>query len=179
MASFSCGKTISAAPMAVSAVPTPGSMTRPNRFSYRMPSKMTQSPNGISNTDGRYRVNVHASGTGESQPPKNRMVARHETVIMLVYSAIKNIANLKLAYSVWNPATSSDSASGKSNGARFVSAIAATKKQAKPRICGQMFQLKIPCQPKIPGPDCASMIFFILKRPAISSTSTTDLVLDS
>src|SRR6266436_3876550 len=75
---------------------------------------------------------------------------------MLVYSAIKNIANLKLAYSVWKPATSSDSASGRSNGARLVSAMAATKKQKKPRICGQMFQLKIPCQPKIPGPACAS-----------------------
>src|SRR5229473_7312829 len=101
---------------------------------------------------------------------------RHETVIMLVYSAMKNIANLKLAYSVWKPATSSDSASGRSKGTRFVSATAATKKQKNPRSCGQMFQLKIPPQPKIPGPDCASIIFFKLKLPAISNTPTTDIV---
>jgi len=33
-------------------------------------------------------------------PPQNMIVQRQETVIMLVYSAIKNMANLKLAYSV-------------------------------------------------------------------------------
>ncbi|CFS31940.1 Uncharacterised protein [Mycobacterium tuberculosis] len=32
-----------------------------------------------------------------------------------------NIANFNDEYSVWNPATSSPSASGKSNGARLVS----------------------------------------------------------
>jgi hypothetical protein len=37
-------------------------------------------------------------GKGESQPPKNRIVARQDTVIMLEYSAMKNIANLKLEY---------------------------------------------------------------------------------
>ena len=67
------------------------------------------------------------AGKGESQPPKNRIVARQETVIMLAYSAMKNIANLKLEYSVWNPATSSVSASGRSNGTRLVSATAAVK----------------------------------------------------
>ena len=41
---------------------------------------------------------------------------------MLAYSPIKNIANFMLEYSVWNPATSSVSASGRSKGARFVSA---------------------------------------------------------
>src|SRR5258708_34139041 len=72
------------------------------------------------------------------------MEHRHEMVIMLVYSAMKNMANLKLAYSVWNPATSSDSASGKSKGTRLVSATAAVKKQKKPRSCGQTFQLNRP-----------------------------------
>jgi len=38
------------------------------------------------------------------------------------YSARKNNANPILAYSTLNPDTSSDSASGKSKGARFVSA---------------------------------------------------------
>ncbi len=49
------------------------------------------------------------------------MVARAETVTMLMYSARKNIANLNEEYSVWKPPTSSDSASGRSNGARLVS----------------------------------------------------------
>ncbi len=53
---------------------------------------------------------------------------------MLVYSAMKNIANLKLEYSVWNPATSSDSASGRSKGTRLVSAMAEMKKQMNPTI---------------------------------------------
>src|SRR6266404_3151043 len=119
-----------------------------------MPSQITQRPNGISSSDGRWCVNVHVVGNGESQPPKKRIEHRQETVIMLVYSAMKNMANLKLAYSVWKPATSSDSASGRSNGTRLVSATAAMKKQRKPRICGKgpakMFQRKMPLQPKRP-----------------------------
>src|SRR5207249_10724157 len=92
---------------------------------------------------------------------------------MLVYSAMKNIANLKLAYSVWKPATSSDSASGKSNGTRFVSATAATKKQKNPKICGHTFQPKIP---RSAWRASASIICFKLKLPAISSTPTTDIL---
>src|SRR3954454_21128425 len=61
------------------------------------------------------------SGHGARQPPRNSVVASAETVVMLMYSARKNIANLIDAYSVWNPPTSSPSASGRSNGARLVS----------------------------------------------------------
>src|ERR1700749_4665695 len=60
-------------------------------------------------------------GHGACQPPRKRVVARAETVTMLMYSARKNMANLNEEYSVWNPPTSSDSASGRSNGARLVS----------------------------------------------------------
>lgn len=49
------------------------------------------------------------------------MVASAETVTMLTYSASMNIANFSDEYSVWKPPTSSPSASGRSNGARFVS----------------------------------------------------------
>src|SRR6266849_10104900 len=107
---------------------------------------MTHRPPAASSAVGRKRVQANNgdSGKGESQPPKNRIVARHETVTMLAYSPRKNIANLKLAYSVWNPATNSDSASGRSNGRRLVSAMAAVKKQRNPTICGngpeKMFQ---------------------------------------
>ena len=45
---------------------------------------------------------------------------------MFVYSARKYSAQRKPLYSVMYPATSSDSASGRSNGARLVSAIDAT-----------------------------------------------------
>ena len=60
-------------------------------------------------------------GHGARQPPRNSVVASAETVTMLMYSARKNMANLNEEYSVWNPPTSSDSASARSNGARFVS----------------------------------------------------------
>ena len=72
-------------------------------------------------------MKVQESGKGESQPPKKRMVARQDTVIMFAYSAMKNIANLKLEYSVWKPPTSSVSPSGRSKGARLVSAMADMK----------------------------------------------------
>lgn len=43
-------------------------------------------------------------------------------MMMLAYSAKKNIANGPAAYSTLNPETSSDSPSVRSNGARLVSA---------------------------------------------------------
>ena len=49
------------------------------------------------------------------------MTASAETVIMFMYSAMKNMAKRIEEYSVWNPPTSSPSASGRSNGARLVS----------------------------------------------------------
>ena len=61
------------------------------------------------------------SGHGARQPPRNSVVASAETVTMLTYSARKNSANFSEEYSVWNPPTSSPSASGRSNGARLVS----------------------------------------------------------
>src|SRR5918995_626983 len=61
------------------------------------------------------------SGHGHIPLPRNSVVAIAETVTMLTYSARKNSANFNDEYSVWNPPTSSDSASGRSNGARLVS----------------------------------------------------------
>src|ERR1700742_4623737 len=60
-------------------------------------------------------------GHGACQPPRKSVVASAETVTMLMYSARKNMANLNEEYSVWKPPTSSDSASGRSKGARLVS----------------------------------------------------------
>ena len=64
---------------------------------------------------------IMLSGHGACQPPRNSVVASAETVVMLTYSASMNIANFSDEYSVWNPPTSSPSASGRSNGARLVS----------------------------------------------------------
>src|SRR3954453_6230061 len=74
----------------------------------------------------RTPLSISDSGHGQRQPPRNNVVASAATVVMLTYSARKNIANLMEEYSVWNPATSSLSASGRSNGARLVSPTIAT-----------------------------------------------------
>ena len=66
------------------------------------------------------------SGQGARQPPRNMVAARAETVVMLTYSASMNMANFSDEYSVWNPPTSSPSASGRSKGARLVSPTMAT-----------------------------------------------------
>ena len=50
-----------------------------------------------------------------------------ETIVTSPYSERKKIAQRMPEYSVRNPATSSDSASGRSNGLRFVSASAAMR----------------------------------------------------
>ena len=63
------------------------------------------------------------NSNGACHPPKNNTVATQDTKIILPYSARKKNANRIPLYSVKNPATNSLSASGKSNGVRFVSAI--------------------------------------------------------
>src|ERR1700733_4383964 len=85
---------------------------------------------------GAAKSEPYASGHKGCQPPRNRSVAMEQTVIMLAYSAIKNAAKVMLLYSTWKPATSSFSASGKSNGMRLVSANAAIMKIMKLKIWG-------------------------------------------
>lgn len=63
----------------------------------------------------------------KSQPPKNIKTQKVLIKIIEPYSAKKNRAKPILAYSTLNPETNSDSASGKSNGARLVSAKIETK----------------------------------------------------
>lgn len=58
--------------------------------------------------------------------PKNNILKNADIVNILAYSPKKKKANGTAPCSVIKPATNSDSASGKSNGARFVSAIADT-----------------------------------------------------
>jgi hypothetical protein len=63
----------------------------------------------------------------DSQPPMKIRTVKVLIAIIEPYSAKKNKAKPILEYSTLNPDTSSDSASGKSNGARFVSAKIETK----------------------------------------------------
>src|ERR671921_12002 len=98
----------------------------------------------------------NVSGHGNIPPPRNSVVAIAETVTMLTYSARKNSANFSDEYSVWNPPTSSDSASGRSNGARFVSPTIAMTNTTK---------LGTSSQPNQPD-DCAATMSAVDSDPA-------------
>ena len=78
-------------------------------------------------------------------------------------------ANIKLEYSVWKPATSSDSASGRSKGTRFVSANAAIRKNRNAKICGKGMAMTNQFQNP---PACASVIFTRLSEPDRRMTPT-------
>src|SRR5262249_13937094 len=68
------------------------------------------------------------AGPGPFQPPRNKVTATQQIAITFMNSPRKNRPNFMLEYSVWKPATSSASASGRSNGARLVSASAVIMK---------------------------------------------------
>src|ERR1700722_2238740 len=65
---------------------------------------------------------------GDSQPPRNRMLIRPQSMMTFIYSARKKSRKGPEEYSTKNPATSSDSASKRSKGGRWVSARDETKK---------------------------------------------------
>src|SRR5215475_14505196 len=103
--------------------------------------------------------------TGGSQPPKNRMVAIAHIVVMATYSPSMNRRYGVDPYSTMKPATSSDSASTRSNGGRFVSASAEMKKTTNIGNSGNQYQLNSPY-----FPSCATTIADRFKDPAHSST---------
>nr|YP_010194629.1 hypothetical protein LKZ09_mgp05 [Conidiobolus polyspermus]QZZ81368.1 hypothetical protein [Conidiobolus polyspermus] len=70
---------------------------------------------------------IHLLSIGTKYPPKNNIDVTTDINIIFPYSPKKKYAKDNDECSVINPATSSDSASGKSNGALFVSANAAIK----------------------------------------------------
>src|SRR3712207_5284113 len=74
---------------------------------------------------------THVKGAkpkGGSHPPRNMMVISAHMSTMATYSPSMNSRKGVEEYSTMKPATSSDSASGRSKGGRFVSAIAEMKK---------------------------------------------------
>src|SRR5256885_16935582 len=106
-----------------------------------------------------------ATGNGGSQPPRNRIVAIAHMVRIAMYSPRKNSRNGVEEYSTAKPATSSDSASTRSNGGRLVSARADTKKITNIGNSGSQNQLNRPYLPI-----CASTMADRFSEPANSST---------
>src|SRR3954452_2944795 len=106
-----------------------------------------------------------ATGNGGSQPPRNRIVAIAHMVVIAMYSPRKNSRNGVEEYSTAKPATSSDSASTRSNGARLVSASAETKKITNIGNSGSQYQSNSP-----QSPSCARTMVLRLSEPASSST---------
>src|SRR5918997_3766364 len=106
-----------------------------------------------------------AKGIGDSQPPRNRIVPSAHMVMMATYSPSMKSRYGVEEYSTAKPATSSDSASGRSNGGRLVSAMAEMKKITNIGNSGSQYQ---PRMPSIES--CASTIRDRLREPAHIST---------
>src|SRR5262245_12878275 len=106
-----------------------------------------------------------ATGEGGIQPPRKRIVAIAHMVAIAMYSPRKNSRNAVAEYSTAKPATSSDSASTRSNGGRFVSANADTKNTTNIGNNGSQYHSNSPYLPS-----CASTMAESRSEPATSST---------
>src|SRR6476619_8105193 len=105
------------------------------------------------------------TGKGGSQPPRNKMVHMAHMVAMATYSPSMNIMYGVEPYSTMKPATSSDSASTRSNGGRFVSARAEMKNTTNMGKSGNQYQLNSPY-----FPSCAVTMAVKFSDPAQRST---------
>ena len=72
-------------------------------------------------------------------PPRNRIAVKVDIRTILPYSARKKNTKIIPECSVMKPATSSDSAYGRSNGVRFVSASAEMKNRIKIGSSGTIY----------------------------------------
>jgi hypothetical protein len=89
--------------------------------------KNTISNKALTNEEVEYKESTSKS-INELLPPKKKITNKQLINKMLAYSPRKNAAKRKAEYSTLYPATNSASASGKSNGARLVSAKIDIKK---------------------------------------------------
>src|SRR3954451_6038325 len=127
----------------------------------------------MKNTNSALSTNQRTPGTqvnggygmGGSQPPMNRIVVIAHMVAIATYSPSMNIMYGVEPYSTMKPATSSDSASTRSNGGRFVSASAETKNTMNIGNSGSQYQ---PRRPK--RVFCASTMWGRRSEPTKSST---------
>src|SRR6476661_4190039 len=108
-----------------------------------------------------------ANGIGESQPPKNSTVMIAHMPTMATYSPSMNSRYGVEEYSTMKPATSSDSASTRSKGGRFVSANAEMKKMMNIGNSGSQYQPSMPARVS-----CARTMSPRFSEPAQSSTVT-------
>src|SRR4051812_3430688 len=106
-----------------------------------------------------------ATGNGGSQPPMNRIVVIAHMVAIATYSPSMNIMYGVEPYSTMKPATSSDSASTRSNGGRLVSASAEIKKIMNIGNSHSQYQ---PRRPHLVF--CASTMSVMRSEPTQSST---------
>src|ERR1700742_5005472 len=110
------------------------------------------------------------SAIGGSQPPKNRIVASAHIVVIATYSPSMNKRYGVEPYSTMKPATSSDSASTRSNGGRLVSANAEMKNTMNMGNSGSQNQFStvnqgMPRAVASPRDACASTIALRLSDP--------------
>src|ERR1700722_11499104 len=105
------------------------------------------------------------NGIGESQPPMNRIVHIAHMVPIATYSPSMNSMYGVEPYSTMKPATSSDSASTRSNGGRLVSASAEMKKMMNIGKSDSQYQ---PSAPHFVS--CAATIADRFSEPTHSST---------
>jgi hypothetical protein len=82
---------------------------------------------------------------GDNQPPKKQIAIITDNHSILLYSAKKKNAKVIAEYSTLKPATNSASASGRSNGALFVSANKEIKKTTQPGNKGKKNQVLLFC----------------------------------
>src|SRR5665647_3590682 len=106
-----------------------------------------------------------ATAIGGNQPPRNRIVAIAHIVVIATYSPSMNNRYGVEPYSTMKPATSSDSASTRSNGGRLVSASAEMKKTMNIGNSGSQYQ---PSAPYLVS--CALTMAERFNEPAHSST---------
>src|SRR5262245_22363062 len=106
-----------------------------------------------------------------SQPPMNRRVASQLTANMLPYSARKKYDQRMPLYSVWNPATSSLSASARSNGARLQLAVPQMKNTKNAtNVNGLWNRFQFQNQPV-----CSLPIMLRFRVPATQTGTTTHI----
>ena len=96
-------------------------------------------------------------------PPKNNILVNIQISTILPYSAKKKKTKITAACSVINPLTNSDSASAKSKGALFVSAIQAIKNTINIGNKGNINHTAF----------CASILIVRFKLPVNSITINT------
>src|SRR5829696_3791717 len=112
-------------------------------------------------------------GAGPAGPPRNMVTNSADIVMTFMNSARKNNANRIELYSVLKPPTSSCSASTRSNGGRFSSAVPAMTNTMN-GTTAVITNPQLGTQPNGPGPAWNSTMSCVPSVPVTRTTATTD-----